>query len=35
VPAGLKLAVAISIIITVLGIVLMFSTSRRPAAVLD
>lgn len=35
VPAGLKLAVAISIIVTVLGIVLMFSTARRPVAVLD
>ena len=35
VPAGLKLAVAISIVVTVLGIVLMFSTPRRPAAVLD
>jgi len=35
VPAGLKLAVAIAIIVTVLGIVLMFSTARRPAAVLD
>jgi hypothetical protein len=35
VPAGLKLAVAISIVVTVLGIVLMFSTARRPAAVLD
>jgi hypothetical protein len=35
VPAGLKLAVAISIVATVLGIVLMFSTAHRPAAVLD
>lgn len=35
VPAGLKLAVAISIVVTVLGIVLMFSTARRPVAVLD
>jgi hypothetical protein len=35
VPAGLKLAVAISIVVTVLGIVLMFSTARRSAAVLD
>lgn len=35
VPAGLKLAVAVSIIITVLGIVLMFSSARRPVAVLD
>jgi len=35
VPAGLKLAVAISIVVTVLGIVLMFSTAHRPVAVLD
>jgi hypothetical protein len=35
VPAGLKLAVAVSILVTVLSIVLMFSTERRPAAVMD
>ncbi|UUZ61194.1 hypothetical protein [Nocardioides sp. B-3] len=35
VPAGIKLAVAISVVITVLGIVLMFSSARRPVAVLD
>ena len=35
VPAGVKLAVAISVVITVLAIVLMFSAARRPAAVLD
>lgn len=35
VSAGLKLAVAISVIASVLGIVLMFSSARRPVAVLD
>jgi CHASE2 domain-containing sensor protein len=35
VPAGVKLAVAIFVVFTVLGIVLMFSSDRRPAAVLD
>ena len=35
VPAGLKLVVALSVLITVLGIVLMFSAARRPVAVLD
>jgi hypothetical protein len=35
VPAGLKLLVAISILVTVLSIVLMFSTGRRPVAVMD
>ncbi len=35
VPAGLKIVVALSVLITVLGIVLMFSAARRPVAVLD
>lgn len=35
VPAGLKLLVAVSIAVTVLSIVLMFSSARRPAGVMD
>lgn len=35
VPAGIKLMVAVGLIITVSAIVLMFSSSRRPAPVLD
>ena len=35
VPAGLKLGVAISVLVSVLAMVLMFSTARRPVAVLD
>ena len=35
VPAGLKLLVAVSVVITVLSIVLMFSTARRTVPVLD
>jgi hypothetical protein len=35
IPAGLKLAVAVSIVLTVLSIVLMFSSARRPVPVLD
>jgi hypothetical protein len=35
VPAGVKLASAVFVVITVLAIVLMFSAARRPVAVLD
>jgi hypothetical protein len=35
VPAGIKLLVAVSVALTVLSIVLMFSTARRPVPVLD
>ena len=35
VPAGIKLLVAVSLVITVLAIVLMFSPARRPVPVLD
>ena len=35
VPAGVKLATAVFVVITVLAIVLMFSAARRPVAVLD
>ena len=35
VPAGIKLLVAVSVVITVLSIVLMFSTARRAVPVLD
>jgi hypothetical protein len=35
VPAGVKLAVAVSLVITVTSIVLMFSTARRAVPVLD
>ena len=35
VAAGIKILVAVSVVITVLAIVLMFSSPRRPAPVLD
>lgn len=35
VPAGIKVLVAVSVVITVLAIVLMFSPARRPVPVLD
>ncbi len=35
IPAGLKLLVGISVLLTVLAVALMFSPSRQPAPVLD
>jgi hypothetical protein len=35
VPAGIKILVAVSVVVTVLAIVLMFSPARRPVPVLD
>jgi hypothetical protein len=35
VPAGIKALVGIAVLVTVLSVVLMFSSEQRPAAVLD
>jgi len=35
VPAGIKLMVAVGLVITILAIVLMFSSARRPVPVMD
>lgn len=35
VPAGIKILVAVSVVLTVLSIVLMFSSAQRPVPVLD
>jgi len=35
VPAGIKLATGVSVLVTIAAVVLMFSPARRPAPVLD